>query len=446
MTQSRRKFIKKSAVAALSTGLFAGVPFVATAKNRPYIPPSDRLRVGLIGCKGMGMANLRSMLKNAEVECVGLCDVDQNVLDERTQEVATLTGKKPQQYKDYRKMLDEKNIDAVIIATPDHWHCLQMVEACEAGKDVYCEKPLANSIAECDVMVNAAEKYKRIVQVGMWQRSSNHFKAAIDFVHSGKLGKVRLVKVWAYMGWMDSIPVVPDEPVPAGVDYNFWLGPAPERPFNRNRFHFTFRWYWDYAGGLMTDWGVHLVDIALWGMKASAPTSVMSSGGKMAYPDDAQETPDTLVSIYEFDDHIMQWDHAVAIDSCNFNRNHGIAFIGNNGTLIVDRNGWEVVPEQRGPRDNRTSLMEAVSLQSATGSALDAHMQDFISCVKTRSKTKCPVEIGGHTAKIAHLGNIAYRTGRKVFWDNASNSFKNDSEANGLLVPEYRAPWKLPRV
>jgi predicted dehydrogenase len=446
MMNSRRKFLKKTSTAVASAGLITGLPMIASAGPRAYRPPSDRIRVGVIGCKGMGFSDIRSMLKNQEVECAALCDVDENILNARSKDILEMTGTKPKQYVDYRKMLDDKEIDAVIIGTPDHWHCLPMVDACEAGKDVYCEKPLANSIEECDIMMDAGKKHNRIVQVGMWQRSNEHFKNAIDFVHSGKLGRIRLVKVWAYMGWMNSIPVLPDQPAPEGVHYDQWLGPAPKRPFNPNRFHFNFRWYWDYAGGLMTDWGVHLIDIALWGMKAEAPLSVMASGGKMAYPEDAMETPDTLASIYEFSDHIMQWDHAVAIDSCNFDRNHGIAFIGNNGTLIVNRQGWEVVPEERGAGNERHFLMDPVPKHGSSDSGLDMHTKNFVECMKSRATPNCPVEIGGHTAKIAHLGNIAYRTGRKVFWDQASGKFKDDKEANQYLAPYYREPYQLPKV
>ena len=220
-----------------------------------------------------------------------------------------------------------------------------MVDACAAGKDVYVEKPLANSIEECELMIKAAKRYNRVVQVGQWQRSGPHWSEAMEFVHSGKLGRIRTVRAWAYMNWLPAVPDVPDEPAPEGVDYDMWLGPAPERAFNRNRFHFNFRWFWDYAGGLMTDWGVHLIDIVLWGMQVSAPTSIAAIGGKFAYPDDAQETPDTLQAIYEFDEFSMIWEHAVGIELGPFQRSHGIAFVGNDGTLIVDRNGWELFPE-----------------------------------------------------------------------------------------------------
>ncbi|MGF1638789.1 MAG: Gfo/Idh/MocA family protein [Cyclobacteriaceae bacterium] len=445
---SRRKFIQNSSAVLAGAGIAgAALPVEAIAQSRKKgAAASDKVIVGLIGCKGMGMSNLRSILKLPQVECKALCDVDQNILEERAQDLVKMGYKKPVLYKDYRKMLEDKEIDAVIIATPDHWHCLPFIHACEAGKDIYCEKPMANYVEECNLMVKATKKYDRVVQLGQWQRSNGHFKKAVEFVQSGKLGRIRMVKVWAYQGWMNSVPPVADAPVPKGVDYDMWLGPAPERPFNQNRFHFTFRWFWDYAGGLMTDWGVHLLDVALWGMNATAPISVMSAGGKYAYPDDPTETPDTQQAVYEFKDFMMVWDHAIGIDSCNFNRNHGIAFIGNNGTLIVDRGGWEVVPEVRGPGLERAYLMDAVPKHGSADSGLDKHMENFVECIKTRALPNCHVDTGSLAAINAHLGNIALKTGRKLYWDAAKGNFGNDAEANKMLVPDYRSPWKLPVV
>jgi predicted dehydrogenase len=316
-----------------------------------------------------------------------------------------------------------------------------MTAACEAGKDVYCEKPLGNSIEECNLMVKAAQKYKRVVQVGQWQRSDPHWLSAVDFIRSGKLGKIRLVRVFSYRGWCPSIPVLADEPVPAGVDYDMWLGPATNRPFNRNRFHFTFRWFWDYAGGLMTDWGVHLLDYALYGMDVTTPKSIMAMGGKYGYPNDACETPDSLQTIYEFEGFNVLWDHAIGINDGAYGRNHGLGFVGENGTLVVDRSGWEVIPEVV----NGTKRMEAVALVKGTGEGLKNHVKNFLDCVKSRNpNTNASVEIGAHIAKFSQLGNIAYRSGKKLVWDGAK--FTNDADANKYLIPSYRAPWKLPTI
>ena len=292
---TRRKFLKNTTATAAGLSL---VPSLSANLARSSV--ADRINVGVIGCNGQGFGDLRAFLQNPEVECIALCDVDENVLNSRATAVEKIRGQKPANlYKDWRRVIDNKDINVVIIGTPDHWHCLQMVSACEAGKDVFCEKPLGNSIEECNLMIAAAKKYNSVVQVGQWQRSDQHWLDAVDFIRSGKLGKIRLVRVFSYQGWCPSIPVLPNEPVPEGVDYDMWLGPATNRPFNRNRFHFTFRWFWDYAGGLMTDWGVHLLDFALFGMDVTAPKSIMAMGGKYGYPDDACETPDSLQTLYE---------------------------------------------------------------------------------------------------------------------------------------------------
>ncbi len=424
------------AMGAGATFLF---PLDLLAAMRKKVSPNDQIGVGLIGCKGMGFSDLSSMLKISEVQIVGLCDVDDGVLQKRTADLQKAGFNKPILYKDYRKLLENKDIDVVIIGTPDHWHCLQLADSLNAGKDVYCEKPLANSMEECNLMLQASQTSDRMVQIGQWQRSQPHFVDAINFVHSGKLGQIRLAKAWAYQGWMKSIPVLPDTEAPAGVDYDMWLGPAPKRPFNANRFHFNFRWYWDYAGGLMTDWGVHLMDYALYGMKANTPKSVMALGGKFAYPNDAAETPDTLQTVYEYDDFSILWEHATGIDGGNYGRNHGISFIGNNGTLVLDRNGWEVIAEK--------DRMESVPLQQNQGSGLDNHTLNFIESVKSRdaSLLKAPLQIGYDAAMVCHMGNVAFKTGNRIYWDQNSNLFSNN-DANSLIKAHYHNGWELPRI
>ncbi len=269
----RRNFLKNSALmvgGSLLAPAFNNKAF-AILKNR--VAPGDQLNIGAIGIKGMGWSDLTAAAKIPGVNVVALCDVDKNVLDKRMGDLSKLNvdAAKVKTYGDYRQLLDRKDIDAVIIGTPDHWHALIMMHACEAGKDVYVEKPVGNSIEECRAMVKAQQRYNKVVQAGQWQRSQQHFKDAVDFVQSGQLGNIRTVKVWCYQGWMKPGPVVADSAPPAGVDYNMWLGPAQKRPFNASRFHFNFRWFWDYAGGLMTDWCVHLLDYGLLGMKWPIP-------------------------------------------------------------------------------------------------------------------------------------------------------------------------------
>ncbi len=437
----RRHFLAQSS--ALATGAFVGTALPAAAAVTPKVGPNDKIRIGLIGCKGMGWNNLTAMLKTPDAECIALCDVDETVLNQRAADLEKATGKKATLYKDFRKLLENKDIDAVIIGTPDHWHCLQTIYACQAGKDIYVEKPLANSIGECAAMVQARQRYQRVIQVGQWQRSNFHWNDALAFVQSGKIGRVRNVKCWAYIGWKGAVPVAPDEAAPAGVDYDMWLGPAPVRPFNKNRFHFNFRWYWDYAGGVMTDWGVHLIDMAMLGMKVTAPKSVMSIGGKYAFPEDAMQTPDSQTAVYDFGDFSLTWEHTIGIANGFFGREHGVAFVGEKGTLVVNRAGWEIVPEVTG----KAYRMEAIPKQNSIDDGLVLHTANFIDCMKNRSKTpNCSIESAANTAAVAHMGNVAQRTGQKVYWDAAKQLFVDNKEANALITANYRDAWKMPKI
>ncbi|MBC7885069.1 MAG: Gfo/Idh/MocA family oxidoreductase [Saprospiraceae bacterium] len=449
--QTRRKFITGTTSILAGAGLINVLPVNIFHGLSKRISASDKIHFGLIGCKGMGWSNLKAHLtSNPEVTCIALADVDQKVLDERAANVEELTGHRPALFKDYRKLLEMKDLDAVIIATPDHWHCLMLCDALAAGKHVYCEKPLANSIEECNVMMNAAKRYDKIVQIGQWQRSGYHYQQAHEFLKSGKLGNIRLVKCWAYQGWMQPVPIKPDSAVPEGVDYDMWLGPAPKRPFNPNRFHFNFRWYWDYAGGLMTDWGVHEIDIALFFMGVSAPKSIMASGGKFAYPDDASETPDTLQTVFEYDNFNMLWEHAVGIDNGPYGKSEGIAFIGNNGTMVVNREGWDVIPETTRNKDgiNRYDIEDIPDQRKDNNiNYLGEHTKNFVAAIKANdhSLLKCGIETGAVAAINAHMGNVAYKTGRKVYWDAATRSFKNDDQANDLMKSTYHNGWMLPK-
>ncbi|MCB0578010.1 MAG: Gfo/Idh/MocA family oxidoreductase [Phaeodactylibacter sp.] len=446
----RRRFLRQASTAAAGMGLAGMLPVDLIAANRKKISPNEKLGVAVIGCKGMGWTNMKRHFMVDGVECVALCDVDRGVMEERTAEAKKIQGYAPRNYGDYRKLLENKDVDAVIIGTPDHWHCLMMVDAVQAGKHVYVEKPIANSIKECRIMMAAGRKSGKVVQVGQWQRSGGHYEDAIAYVRSGKLGKIRLVKTWAYQGWMKPVPVLPDSAPPEGVDYAMWLGPAPKRPFNPNRFHFNFRWFWDYAGGLMTDWGVHEIDIALYAMQAKAPKSVMASGGKLAYPDDASETPDTLQAIFEYEDFTMLWEHAIGIDNGNYGRTEGIAFIGNHATLVVNRQGWEVIPETQNEDGMKKYEVEAIPRQDIGRDAdyVKDHAQNFVDAIRANDPgmLKCGIETGGIAAINAQMGNIAYKTGRKIHWDDRMGLFKDDKEASALIATEYHNGWALPKL
>ena len=434
---SRRIFLRTAAMtsgALMTSNLFASSKIFTT----------DTLRVATIGVNGMGWANTLGALSVSNVEVVALCDIDESVLNKRKAEllIKQPNVQKIDTYSDYRKILDRKDIDIVIVGTPDHWHASIMIHAAEAGKDVYVEKPVGNSIEECRQMVKAQQRYKRVVQAGQWQRSQQHFKDAVDFVQSGQLGNIRTVKVWCYQGWMKPDPIVPDSAPPPGVDYAQWLGPAKTRPFNASRFHFNFRWFWDYAGGLMTDWGVHLLDYGLLGMNATVPKSIAALGGRFAYPDMSEETPDTLTTLYEFDGFNLVWDSAMGIDNGSYGRDHGIAYIGNNGTLIVNRGGWEVIEE------GQSAHKVSKPFEKPSDNGLEKHWENFVSVVKSR-KTEdlhCSIQAGAHVATVAQMGNIAYRSGKKLFWDATTNRFTDEAINKKYLMKEYHNGYVLPKV
>lgn len=434
---SRRNFLRHSA-SAVATGLI--MPSILNGNNlfARSIGANDQINVALIGCRSMGWADLSDFLIHPEVNCVALCDIDKKVLEQRATEVEKLRNKKPQLYGDYRKLLEKKDIDAVIIGTPDHWHCLQMVDACAAGKDVYVEKPIANSIAECDAMVGAAKKYNRVVQVGQQQRSGNHWHEMKKYIDSGKLGKIARVNVWANFNYATILNPVLDSTAPSEVDFETWLGPAPERTFNEKRFHGLWRMFWDYGGGLMTDWGVHLIDMALWGMDVRGmPKRVISSGGNFAYPDNYAETFDTLSVIYEYDDFIIQWSNIAGTETGPYGRNYGLEFKGVNGTLVANRESWEVYPEQ-----NRVEAIKNLpDFQDHKG-----HVANFLDCIKNRKmNTACTIDNGSLCAKYAHLGNISARVGSALVYDDVKKTFNNPM-ADKLIKPDYRKPWSFPKL
>jgi predicted dehydrogenase len=446
-SRTRRRFLKDSlAGAAAGVGLTAAAPRAQSAASNGRVAGANRrVRVGLVGCGGMGTGDLRDSLRNG-CQLVALCDVD----DAQAAKAREFAGREFSQTpdlatRDFRRVLDRPDIDAVIVATPDHWHALVTVMACKAGKDVYVEKPLSLSIGEGRVMVDVARETRRVVQMGTQQRSAPHFADAVEYVRSGKLGKIRLVKTWAYQDWMGNIPPVPDSDPPAGVDYDMWLGPAPKRPFNKNRFHFNFRWYYDYSGGLMTDWGAHMIDIANWGMNVTAPKAAVSIGGKFGFPDDAEETPDTQQALWEFEGFSMIWEHATAIGQGPYMRDHGVAFHGNNGVLVVDRGGWEVLAETETPSGAPKHYRMAGEPRRGTGGADShlAHVKNFLECMDSRARPRSDVEIGHNSMIACHLGNIAYRLGRRVAWDAATERMVNDAEAQALVTRPYRSPWKL---
>jgi predicted dehydrogenase len=437
---NRRNFLKSSAI--LAGGLWLS-PTISEARRK--IPSSDQIRVALIGCRNMGFGILRHHLALPEVSCAALCDVDQTVLNSKIKEVEDATGKRPDAYSDFRKLLERNDIDAVIIGTPDHWHCMIAVAACQAGKDVYVEKPMANTIGECDLIAQAGSRYNRIIQVGQQQRSGQAFIESRDHVKNGFLGKIRKVNIWSNFNYGLGNEKQPNGPVPQGVDYNFWLGPAPSREFNPNRFHGSWRHFWDYGGGLMSDWGVHLLDMAIWAEETpSAPSKVLTYAKNVDLENRDRDTFDTMNVLFPKKDFLINYDMNGGLQTGPYGKPYGIAYVGEKGTLVVNRNGYEVFPEWDGT--SNAPICEPKKLEGTTESH-NLHVADFVACIKSRNEPVCPPEAGRIAALHAHIPNIAARVGaEELTWDDAKRQFVGNAAANELIWPKYRAPWTLPKI
>lgn len=409
---------------------------IATSAAARERPASDRIGLAHIGCGSIGMHNARIVMGLGEAEYVAVCDPDDSRTAAAAKEMADTTGRRPDAYRDFRDVLDRDDVDAVWISTPDHWHALIAVHACMAGKDVFVEKPISHNIVEGRRMVQAARRHDRIVQAGTQQRSGPHMKAATDYVRSGALGNVHLCKAWV-MGGHPDLGNPPDGEPPDGVDYDLWLGPAPKRPFNPNRFHYNWRWFWDYAGGKCADWGIHLIDMIHWGMGVDAPLAVTSEGGRLVCQDNC-ETPDTQVASFQYPGFICTWEHRFSPQPLE-GYGHGMAFYGSKGTLQMDRSGWKVL-------SNGDAIPDPPSGSGSDAQMYVDHAQHFFDCVRSRQRPRSDIEIAHRTTSALHLANIAYRLKRRVAWDGAREEIVDDHEASKLLTREYRHPWDLPKV
>ncbi|MDB5350544.1 MAG: putative dehydrogenase [Planctomycetota bacterium] len=445
---NRRDFLGASGRLAAGSAAIATFPHPAVRTgDDAKAPANDKVTLALIGCGGMGRYDLADFLRAPEVQIAAVCDVDDSHSAAAAESVERARGKKPSTTRDYRAVLDEKSIDAVIVATPDHWHAIPFIHACLAGKDVYCEKPVSHNVREGRAMVNAARREKRVSQIGTQQRSGEHFQKAARLVQDGKLGRVSLTRTWNFSNEApDGLGKPADEDhAPAGVDYDRWLGPAPLRKFNRMRFHGSFRWFFDYAAGMIGDWNVHLQDIVHMAMGVTAPRSVSASGGKFAI-DDLRDTPDTLLVSYEFDSPSGPFVQMYEMRKGNGrgiggDAGHGIQFHGTDATLYLDRGGFQVYPE--GAR--------TAEIKSGSSDQHWPHVQNFLACLKSRARCTSDIEIGHTSTVVCHLGNIALKVGRKIYWDAANEritdkSGRVDDEANVLLGREYRRGFELPNV
>lgn len=425
---SRRSFLKTSALGAGTLGLSASsYRSIFSAE-----PPSERVRVGMIGVGNQGgpKNNMKYFLHNI----VALCDLDKNYLTEAEAFLKKEANLPAKTTDDYRRLLDAKDIDAVVVTVPDHWHAIMTVEACKAGKDVYCEKPLTLVIAEGRPMIEAARRNGRVVQTGSMQRSGKEFKLAVELVQKGLLGKVQEVNVTLPgPNWIAKAGhPVPDSAPPEGFDYDRWLGPAPLRPYNKNHVHYLFRFYWDYSGGQQTNFGAHHLDIAQWGlgMDDSGPVSVEGTG--VYNPEGWYETPDTTHIRYRYANGVVLHCRQKLNTK---SRDQGTEFIGERGKLFVYRGGIVATPSE---------LLKDVDVPKIVNSQANlAHVNNFFDCVKSRQRPVADVEIGHRSATVCHLGNIAVRSGKKIAWDPSAEAIVGDSEASKWLTKAYRSPWTL---
>ncbi len=390
--------------------------------------PSERVRVAVIGLRNRGVDHATMFAANPNAEVVAVCDVDDAMFAKPMKAVESATGKQPRTEKDFRRLLDDKSIDAVTIATPDHWHALLTVLACRAGKDVYVEKPASHNVVEGRRMVEAARKYERIVQLGTQKRSTPHVQEAIEHVRSGALGKVSMARAWCHQKRVNIGHGHPAE-VPKGIDYAMWQGPAPDRPFMSNRLHYNWHWFWHWGTGELGNNGIHAVDVARWGLGVDAPLTVSSSGGKFFFDDD-QETPDTQIATWEFPHSCLVCEHRIWSNHPSDGSLFGIAFLGDKGTLIIDDKGWRV-DEGDGAKGARREEGQAL------------HVQNFLDCIKGRQRPSADIEIGHLSTRLCHLGNIAQRTGKKLTFDAATESF-HDAQADALLSREYSSQFAMP--
>jgi predicted dehydrogenase len=398
---SRRQFLGRSAqqaagVAVGVVGLTAGIASGSTTRSAS---PNERLGVGIIGVRNQGRLLAGEFAKLNDVDVRSVCDVDESQLAPAVRAVIETSEQVPETVRDFRQLLDDPQIDAVVIATPDHWHSAMTTLACQAGKDVYLESPATHSVEEGALLIEEAHRAKRIVQVGLQQRSGSHFQSAIEFVRSGKLGTVRLAKAWI-VHRRKTISRRAEVEAPLNVDYVGWLGPAPARAFQPNRFHFNWRWFWDYGGGELAHWGVHMLDVARWGLKVEIPQRVSAVGGKYSFDDD-QETPDALSVQYDFGTKSILWEQRLWSSHGVEGRSSGVAFHGDNGTLVVDRGGWKVYDHG-----------EVVAADSSD--LLATHVRDFVDSVRTRHMPAADLSVGVASSNLCHWGNSAYRQGREL--------------------------------
>ena len=421
----RRHFLQKSAV--LASGLTAASAF---SRSRAAESPSNNVRVAVMGL-GRGMAHVANYLSIPGVEIAYLCEVDEKRLAAGMAAVAKKQASPVQGIKDFRKALEDKTLDAISIAAPNFWHASATILACSAGKHVYVEKPGSHNAREGELMVAAARKYKRVVQMGNQRRSMPFTIEAIEKLRSNVIGRVISARCW-YNNARGTIGVGKVAPVPAGFDYQLWQGPVPERPFKDNLAPYNWHWMWHWGGGELANNGPHYIDVARWGLGVDYPTRVTCNGGRYHFQDD-QETPDTAVATFDFGDKVLSWEWS----SCHPRRAETfplVHFYGDNGSLAIEGSGYKIY-DMRG---------KEVAKETGKGGDLP-HFTNFIESIRGRAKPKSEIAEGQKSSLLCHLGNIAYRTGQTIHFEPKTRKIVGSSEAERLWSREYRKGWE-PKV
>ena len=422
---NRRAFLGSSAQQAASVA--AGMLGLSTVASAGISAAHD-LRIGVIGVRNQGKDLAVRLAGLPGVNIAALCDVDESQFAPAIPAIGAVQSSLPRTEHDFRRLLDDPSLDAVVVATPDHWHAPMGMQALQAGKHLYLEAPITHRLKEGVWLQALAENSRQIVQCGLPQRSGPHFHAAIDYLRSGQLGKVLQAKAWTFhvrksIGHRAEVSTDPD------FDHDLWLGPAVAHPYQANRSHYNWRWFWDYGSGELGHWGVHLLDVALWGLELAWPTQITAVGGKFHFDDD-QETPDTLTVHYRYPQTLLTWEHRLWSPHGQEGRSAGVAFYGDRGTLVVDRGGWKVYDQPGAPAANGAD-------------SFPAHLGTFVAAIRGQATVNAPIEVGHLASGLCHLGNIAYRTGRTLHYQADKLRFENDPEADAMLAPQYRAGWSL---
>ena len=433
---NRRHFLMSSVAAG-----------TAALRSSSLASPNDTVRVACVGVRGQGRAHLSHYAKMDRVEIAAICDIDESVLNARLADVEKMGKKRPAAYTDLRKLLEDKSIDAISIATPNHNHTLQVVWACQAGKDVYVEKPCSHDMFEARQIVAAAQKYNRLVQHGTNCRSGIA-REAVQKLRDGAIGDLYMARGLCFK-WRDTIGRKPVEPIPAGVHYDLWLGPAPEHEFTRNRFHYNWHWFWDYGNGDLGNQGIHQVDVARWGLGVKYPTKVSAMGGHFMFDDD-QETPNTLTATFEFDDAgkkkfmVFEVRHWITNHEGGINETGAGKEVNTVGDIFYGSKGYMVVTDE----DHATyyTFLGKEQQPGPSGHDQGNNWANFIDALRTRkhSDLNAPIEEGAISTTLVHLANISYRLGRTLRFDADSYSCIGDEEANAMFRRKYRAPFVVP--